>query len=225
MVTDDPPKTAIETAYAGCRFRSRLEARWAILFDHLRIEWQYEPQGFVLGAEAYLPDFYLPRTETWVEVRGVETQGGLERLANFVDFGGPLPGVTESWEPECRHCGSWQSTTRGLLLLGDIPFVSGLTEGRQNPGMPMWSMLQHHKGVWKSRARLVPWGLQVFPDPWQGSTTAPDVPVGTSFKNSWNYPFLPSDKWQWIVDAHTAARSARFEHGEQPERPSFWGRH
>ncbi len=32
----------IETRYAGCRFRSRLEARWTVFFDHLGIEWEYE---------------------------------------------------------------------------------------------------------------------------------------------------------------------------------------
>lgn len=36
---------ALTTRYAGCRFRSRLEARWAVFFDHLGIEWEYEPQG------------------------------------------------------------------------------------------------------------------------------------------------------------------------------------
>lgn len=35
----------IETRYAGCRFRSRLEARWAVFFDALKIEWEYEPEG------------------------------------------------------------------------------------------------------------------------------------------------------------------------------------
>lgn len=30
-----PTIRAIETRYAGCRFRSRLEARWAVFFDHL----------------------------------------------------------------------------------------------------------------------------------------------------------------------------------------------
>jgi len=34
--------TAIPTEYAGCTFRSRLEARWAVFFDAMRIEWQYE---------------------------------------------------------------------------------------------------------------------------------------------------------------------------------------
>lgn len=29
------PANAVETCYRGCRFRSRLEARWAVFFDHL----------------------------------------------------------------------------------------------------------------------------------------------------------------------------------------------
>ena len=36
----------IETEYAGCRFRSRLEARWAVFFDALGVRWEHEPQGF-----------------------------------------------------------------------------------------------------------------------------------------------------------------------------------
>lgn len=56
---------AIETEYAGCRFRSRLEARWAVLFDALNIAWEYEKEGFDLGKDGYyLPDFWLPHTVT-----------------------------------------------------------------------------------------------------------------------------------------------------------------
>lgn len=52
---------AIETYYKGYRFRSRLEARWAVFFDALRIEWQYESEGYELSnGEHYLPDFFLP---------------------------------------------------------------------------------------------------------------------------------------------------------------------
>lgn len=32
--------TPIQTRYAGCLFRSRLEARWAVFFDHLGIRWR-----------------------------------------------------------------------------------------------------------------------------------------------------------------------------------------
>ena len=35
---------AIETQYKGYRFRSRLEARYAVMFDALGFEWQYEPE-------------------------------------------------------------------------------------------------------------------------------------------------------------------------------------
>jgi hypothetical protein len=53
---------AIETHYKGYRFRSRLEARWAVFFDALGIGWEYEPQGYDLGsAGLYLPDFRLSR--------------------------------------------------------------------------------------------------------------------------------------------------------------------
>lgn len=61
---------AIETQYKGYRFRSRLEARWAVFFDSLRLRWEYEPEGFDLGkAGWYLPDFYLPDWGIWLEVK------------------------------------------------------------------------------------------------------------------------------------------------------------
>ena len=52
---------AIETIYNGYKFRSRLEARWAVFFEEAGIEYQYEPEGYVLdNGECYLPDFYIP---------------------------------------------------------------------------------------------------------------------------------------------------------------------
>lgn len=52
------PIKAIETRYKGYRFRSRLEARWAVFFDAMGWQWEYEPEGFDLGeAGWYLPDF------------------------------------------------------------------------------------------------------------------------------------------------------------------------
>lgn len=51
----------IQTLYRGYLFRSRLEARWAVFFDSLKIKWVYEPEGFHLSnGEMYLPDFFLP---------------------------------------------------------------------------------------------------------------------------------------------------------------------
>ncbi len=39
----------IQTWYKGILFRSRTEARWAKFFDCLKIEWDYEVEGFVMG--------------------------------------------------------------------------------------------------------------------------------------------------------------------------------
>jgi hypothetical protein len=85
---------AIETEYKGYRFRSRLEARWAVFFDALEAEWTYEPEGYDLGAEGwYLPDFFLrmspewhrrqvyPTAGYWFEVKPIEPTGSeLRRL-------------------------------------------------------------------------------------------------------------------------------------------------
>lgn len=60
---------AIETHYKGYRFRSRLEARWAVFFDALEIEWQYEPEGYNINGVMYLPDFYLPQYQMFCEVK------------------------------------------------------------------------------------------------------------------------------------------------------------
>ena len=65
-----PTFRAITTRYKGYAFRSRLEARWAVFFDHLGIRWEYEPEGFELGnGLRYLPDFWLPDWRLWVEVK------------------------------------------------------------------------------------------------------------------------------------------------------------
>ena len=59
----------IQTTYAGYRFRSRLESRWAVFFDTLHIKWEYEPEGFQTKYGFYLPDFYLSEIGCYAEVK------------------------------------------------------------------------------------------------------------------------------------------------------------
>jgi hypothetical protein len=71
----DMQPRAIETRYKGYRFRSRLEARWAVFFDALGLKWEYEPEGFELGNfQRYLPDFKVWgvgfKQFMWVEIKG-----------------------------------------------------------------------------------------------------------------------------------------------------------
>lgn len=59
----------IPTLYRGVSFRSRLEARWAVFYDALGIEWQYEPEGYSLPHGPYLPDFWLPQIAAFIEIK------------------------------------------------------------------------------------------------------------------------------------------------------------
>lgn len=74
---------AIETVYKGYRFRSRLEARWAVFLDQAGLKWEYEVEGYDLSGVWYLPDFWLPglggnEEGAWFEVKGPEMQRGDE---------------------------------------------------------------------------------------------------------------------------------------------------
>lgn len=74
--TRQPPTIApISTRYAGHYFRSRTEARWALFFDQLGIEYEYELEGYVIAGLPYLPDFYLPEQRCWVEVKPARPEG------------------------------------------------------------------------------------------------------------------------------------------------------
>lgn len=62
--------TPIETKYAGRLFRSRLEARWAVFYDAIRIPWVYKLEGFKFdNGVLYLPDFYLPSLDAYIEIK------------------------------------------------------------------------------------------------------------------------------------------------------------
>lgn len=73
---------AIETVYNGYRFRSRLEARWAVFFGQMGVPYEYEGQGFDLDKVWYLPDFFIPNWGRTPEHRGtfLEIKPELPRL-------------------------------------------------------------------------------------------------------------------------------------------------
>lgn len=67
-----PNIPAIETRAYGCRFRSRLEARWAVFFTQAGFQWEYEPEGAALDSGNYLCDFRVTGpngVQVWVEVK------------------------------------------------------------------------------------------------------------------------------------------------------------
>lgn len=54
-----PIMKPIPTTYEGVKFRSRLEARWAVFFDQLELVWQYEPFTIEDNGKEYKPDFII----------------------------------------------------------------------------------------------------------------------------------------------------------------------
>lgn len=62
------PKTIL---YNDIVFRSATEARWAMYFDEMGIKYKYEPHYIALAEinQSYLPDFYLPDLEMYVEIK------------------------------------------------------------------------------------------------------------------------------------------------------------
>ena len=82
----------IETWYNGYKFRSRTEARWAVFFDALNIAYQYELEGYDLGDMGYyLPDFYLPDFGMFVEIKPFD-----KSVVKFVGDG-------NKWELKCSR--------------------------------------------------------------------------------------------------------------------------
>lgn len=75
-----PGLKAIETVYRGVRYRSRIEARWAVAYTSLGVPFEYEKEGFDLsGVGLYLPDFWLPDQGCWVEIKGMKPSDDEEK--------------------------------------------------------------------------------------------------------------------------------------------------
>ena len=75
-------KKSIMTEHNGTKYRSRLEARFAIFLEELSISFEYETEGFELSdGTKYLPDFYLPGYDRWVECKGVMEEYDAHKIA------------------------------------------------------------------------------------------------------------------------------------------------
>ena len=106
----------LPTFYAGTKFRSRLEARWAIFFDHCGIKWEYEPEGYLLeDGTCYLPDFLIHglvgrvEGDLFVEVKGALTSEDSVKIESFL-----------SWEEIQAEGYTYSKPKRPLLVLGNI---------------------------------------------------------------------------------------------------------
>ena len=86
-----PKPKAMEVAYSGRIFRSRLEARWAVFLDLLNVNWDYEPSFYQVSQDLYyLPDFYLPDQQLWLEVKGAPFMDAASMAKVLAAVAGPM---------------------------------------------------------------------------------------------------------------------------------------
>ncbi len=220
---------AIETRYNGYRFRSRLEARWAVFFDALGIEYDYEPEGFDLGdAGWYLPDFWLPKQECWIEVKGQwPNQQEMEKAKalgkclgqDVYVFPGSIGVPTTIYETYDPATDSWHKrgsigmrihwtvypehgSSSLLHTWADCPVCRSLeiVEWPMNTSMKCGCL-----------DRLENYLLELTEPAWEGAAFAPlDIRKLIFNLEVWNQ----THKSAALIAAYEAARSARFEHGE-----------
>lgn len=187
--------TAIPTRYAGFRFRSRLEARWAVFFNELGITWQYEPQGYLVGEEQipYLPDFWLPELGMWVEVKGSATDRDLVVLtaAALPISKGGLPSLDSDQPPN-------------LIVLSNVP--------TSDYAIPLHPALHwDEKGVlidlmYWFKAPDAPARGYAFRPPFARYARPRNLTYSGLLDAGYSFPS--------VLAAYRAARGARFEHGE-----------
>ena len=220
----------IETVYNGYRFRSRLEARWAVFFDALGIKYEYESKGYEVdygehGTIKYLPDFYFPYWDVYGEVKPSKSKlyESEEKISCCIDYGStPL--------------------SKGVLILGQIPYYKNwYEEGCDGMIMPHFAFFWHESGVNSGMATILKseYGTPQliagdFGFDYLDTESAPKLPridpipeelyfmsmvCGCEYKG---FRWLLNDQEvkeasERLHKAFLKARQARFEHSEKPQ--------
>lgn len=125
---------ALQATYNGQKYRSRTEAKWALFYRTVGIEYDYELEALDLDGLTYVPDFFLHPFRAWNEIKGeiINDQAGLlmlekcTRLARqsnrpvILNFRDPLKPICAVFskgrmyaQSHWTHCGIC-----GLLALG-----------------------------------------------------------------------------------------------------------
>lgn len=189
--------TAIETHYDGHRFRSRLEARWAVFFNALGIKYEYEPEGYEFAGQKYLPDFWIPSWDAFVEIKpAIPDYDQMSRLIAFA-----------------------QHANKNLLVIYDGPYVKShhviwcSPLGFEGHQLQLGWCCYAKNGCGQLYVHSPYWGAQAI-----GPLTDHDC-MGLAFLEPERRTIDGLlDGWPFIggfeAEAFEAATSARFEYGE-----------
>lgn len=135
---------AIETEWNGYRFRSRTEARWAVFMDCLSVAYEYEVQGFELGGTRYLPDFWLPGDQAWMEIKGTAPTPEEDKKAELLCEGTRFPVfifVGAPWFNIAERHFMWCEDDQRVIEVGFADCMTGYDwekEGEYYQGVMAW---------------------------------------------------------------------------------------
>lgn len=196
---------AIETEYNGYKFRSRLEARWAVFFDALGVKYQYEPEGYKTDNKNYLPDFKIKCYGTrgsisnepfdlFIEVKGVMTQADAEKIIALTQDNG------------YGEITTYQAARQfpSILIVGDIP-------NPEEYEAQSYDLKCYEK---MNNCDIYPWNYATIDGDHFGAYPAVDD-KGHFYLDGDDGHYQTMDL-NIIRDAFREARYARFEHGETP---------
>jgi hypothetical protein len=188
---------AIETVYNGYKFRSRLEARWAVFFDSLGVKYDYEPEGVEVGGVKYLPDFLLRELDWFLEIKP-RSGGDLSKANHFSKAGLNIAAIQGS---------PWPFDFELLL-----PFKDGITS------VGAECQFIHCSDCGHVAIEIVhPFSRIRFIHDFACIPNQHQTLHGYSFVNKGDSPDADNSRLVW---AYIRARQARFEFGETPTPPS-----
>lgn len=178
---------AIETRYDGYRFRSRLEARWAVFFNNLGLRYEYELEGYELeSGDRYLPDFYLPELAVHLEAKPHKDLSTKE-LRKILGFG------CDGNKPLLLAVGSPAPDALYLIDRRTMPPYEELeSEEPEKTTAVFWQLLEDY-----------------------GAVTFGELPLEAAGWRVLYRSQSPNTEYA-LSGAFLAARQARFEHGENP---------
>lgn len=204
---------SLQTEYKGIKFRSRLEARWAVFFYETESAWEYESEGYLLdNGLCYLPDFYIrnvqfgPKSyeDIYVEVKGEMTPLDSMKIRSFAgmkDLSDIEKDVLESFDDEDID-EAFLTPIKPVVVLGNIPIGDSIYDIAASCNSQHWSS--------KYRAEFFSFGM--LPK-WDANYTAiPCITKSGHFGLTDEYSLF--DDWvdtYRTLKAYSSALSARFE--------------
>jgi hypothetical protein len=169
-----------------------------VFFDALGLDWEYEREGYDLGAAGwYLPDFWLPSLKCFFEVKPspdvILTPDALDKARSLSAHTYPViiaQGIGDNEDitlvANCRQYHPQPRELRGVIRIGGYWVTDGdrllLCLGFRNN--------DSEDGIWLDGAMNIA-SFVVYP------------PTGSPINQN-------------LLSAYAAARAARFEHGERP---------